>query len=280
METITNKSLLQDLKQAPFSYNHIRESGLNDAFGIPLLSTIETTKDEGSVIPLQETYCTALYNQMSFSDSVHQVKLEKLINDYKGLKNYSEEELKMYNEAMRLYQDHTTFNQYLTSYADDNNIVDHYFYFKTSTLDSFIRECIITPLKQKYDEIGKQFSKIVVREFKLDKAFEFVRQVYFMESGKDMSLFCNMLFDKLDSYNKCDDENEISGILQDSLKDMMTDDNADMINSLDISFPEDLVIPKYMITEINALDHVNISFINIWPLSVIFDAKMMGEYNQ
>jgi hypothetical protein len=101
-----------------------------------------------------------------------------------------------------------------------------------------------------------------------------------MESGKDMSLFCNMLFDKLDSYNKCDDENEISGILQDSLKDMMTDDNADMINSLDISFPDDLVIPKYLITEINALDHVNISFINIWPLSVIFDAKMMGEYNQ
>jgi hypothetical protein len=77
---------------------------------------------------------------MSYSDSVHQVKLEKLINDYKGLKNYSEEELKMYNEAMRLYQDHTTFNEYLTSYADDNNIVDHYFYFKTSTLDSFIRE--------------------------------------------------------------------------------------------------------------------------------------------
>jgi len=198
METVTNISLLNELKEAPFSFNNIRESGLKDTFGIPLLSTFETIIDEGKVIPLQETYSTALANKMSYSNSKHQELLQKLIKDYKGLNNYSEDELKIYEEAMKYYQDDLTFNKYLSENSPEDTENDHYFYFKSSTLDSFIRECIIVPLKLKCDEIGEKFNKTVIRDFKLDKTFKFVRQIYFMEAGKDMSIFCNTLFDKLD----------------------------------------------------------------------------------
>lgn len=61
---------------------------------------------------------------------------------------------------------------------------------------------------------------------------------------------------------------------------MTTDDNIDMINNLDITFPENLVIPKYLITEINALDHLGISFNTEWPLNIIFGQKIMDEYNE
>ena len=61
---------------------------------------------------------------------------------------------------------------------------------------------------------------------------------------------------------------------------MNSDQNLDMANNIDITFPDNLVIPKYLVTEINALDHIGISFNNEWPLSVIFDKKSMSEYNQ
>jgi hypothetical protein len=103
---------------------------------------------------------------------------------------------------MRYYQDYATFQSYMSEYDDDALTSEHYFYFKTSTLDSFIRECIITPLKKKYDEVGKKFNQILIRAFKLDQAFQFVRKVYFMEAGREMFYFGTQLFDKLDAYNK------------------------------------------------------------------------------
>jgi hypothetical protein len=50
--------------------------------------------------------------------------------------------------------------------------------------------------------------------------------------------------------------------------------------NFDVVFPDNLVIPNYMVTEINALDHLSITFSTEWPLSVIFDSKIMDEYNQ
>lgn len=140
METVTDRHFMNELKNAPFSFNHIRESGLENTFGIPFLSTVEITSNEGEIIQRQETYEAALQNQMSYSGSVHQEHLENLIKNYKGLKNYSEEELRIYNEAMRFYQDNLTFKAYLTEYEDENVTSEHFYYFKTSTLDSFIRE--------------------------------------------------------------------------------------------------------------------------------------------
>ena len=280
METITDKKLMKELKIAPFSFNHIRESGLENTFGIPFLSTIEIMHNEGNVLQHQETYEPETFNQMSFSGSKHQEILETLIKNYKGLKNYSEEELQIYNEAMRYYQDSKTFQMYLSDYEDEEITSEHFYYFKTATLDSFIREWIVSPLLIKYEQISKKFNQTLIRDFKLDKAFEFMRKVYFMESGKDLSLFWNQLFEKLDAYNKCDDENEINGILQECLRDMTTDDNSDMINSLEVFFPENLVIPKYVITEVSALDHLSISFQTEWPLNIIFDSKIMEDYNQ
>lgn len=61
---------------------------------------------------------------------------------------------------------------------------------------------------------------------------------------------------------------------------MMTEENQDMVNSLEVTFPENLVIPKYLITEINALDHVSVTFSTEWPLNIIFDSKTMDQYNQ
>ena len=280
METITDKKLMNELKTAPFSFNHIRESGLENAFGIPFLSTVEIINNEGNVLQHQETYEPKMVNQMSYSGSKHQEMLEKLINNYKGLKNYSEEELRVYNEAMRYYQDNKTFQLYLSEYEDEDITSEHFYYFKTATLDSFIREWIISPLLIKYDQIGKKFNQTLIRNFKLDKAFEFIRQIYFMESGKDLNLFANQLFDKLDMYNKWDDENEVNGILQEWLRDMTTDENIEMINSLEVVFPENLVIPKYLITEVSALDHLSVTFQTQWPLNIVFDNKTMEDYNQ
>ncbi|CAI2367015.1 unnamed protein product [Moneuplotes crassus] len=280
METIIDRQLVSELKKAPFAFNVTRESGLENNFGIPSFSTIEMINEEGSMIPLQETYSSALVNQMSYGSSQHQQRLEKMINDYKGLKNYSEEELSVYKGAMQYYQDDMTFEKYLDSPSLETSEEDHYFYFKTSTLDSFLRECIIVPLKEKYDEVGKKFNKTVIKDFKLDETFKFIRQIYFMESGKDMALFSSTLFEKLDEYSKCDNENEINGILQESLRDLITDENADLVNSLEVEFPEDLVIPKYLTTQIQALDHINITFTTNSLLEQIFDSKSFTEYNK
>lgn len=280
MDTLTDRHQMKELKNAPFCYNHIRESKLEHTFGLPLLSTVEIIKDEGNIIQLQETYDSEIYNEMTFGNSINSRKLENLIKNYKDLKNYSEDELKMYSEAMRFYQDNSTFNSYLNTYQDGNISSNHYYYFKTSTLDSFIRECIITPLKSKYEQIGRKFNQTLVRDFKLDKAFEFVRSVYFMEAGKEMTTFSYQLFDKLDSYEKCDDEHEINGILQESLRELTTDEEMDMLNNLEVVFPEKLVIPKYVITEITALDHLGIAFVTEWPMNIIFDQKSMEDYNQ
>jgi hypothetical protein len=62
--------------------------------------------------------------------------------------------------------------------------------------------------------VGEKFNRILVRDFKVDESFRAVRMVYFMESGKDMGTFCQELFEKLDQYDKCDDEVEIAGLLQ------------------------------------------------------------------
>lgn len=70
------------------------------------------------------------------------------------------------------------------------------------------------PLKKKYDEIGEKFNRTLVRDFKVDESFKIVRKVYFMECGKDMGTFCQALFERLDLYDKCDDEVEIAGLLQ------------------------------------------------------------------
>jgi len=202
MDTLTDRGIMQELKTAPFSFNNVRESGLNDTFGIPLLSTAEITHEEGNVIAKQETFGTSVFNQMSYSGSEHQDKFESLIKNYKDLKNYSEEELRVYNETMIYYQDDKTFQSYLSEYQDENITSEHYFYFKTSTIDSFIRECIISPIQIKSEQVGNIFNKTLIKDFKLENAFEFVRQIYFMEAGEDMSMFCTQLFDKLDQYDK------------------------------------------------------------------------------
>jgi len=102
MDTITDRGLLNDLKMAPFSFNNIRQSELENTFGIPLLSTVETTQNEGNVIELQHNLCS-INNQMSYNGSQHQEKLEGLISGYQGLRNYSENELKVYQQTMKYY---------------------------------------------------------------------------------------------------------------------------------------------------------------------------------
>lgn len=214
IETHTERGVKADLMNAPFSYNHIKSSELKYGFGIPLISSSEIIHDEGCIVPRQETYGGAMVNQMSYANSAHQEKLEEIIKNYQNLKNYSEDELKVYSGAMRYYQDYITFEHYLSEYQDESMTSDHYFYFKTSTLDSFIKECILNPIKIKAKQVGELFNQTLIKDFKLEKAFEFVRKIYFMEAGKDMAIFCTQLFDRLDMYDKCDDEVLINGILQ------------------------------------------------------------------
>mmetsp|Transcript_31923 Transcript_31923/g.28281 ORF Transcript_31923/g.28281 Transcript_31923/m.28281 type:complete len:276 (+) Transcript_31923:192-1019(+) len=53
-----------------------------------------------------------------------------------------------------------------------------------------------------------------------------------------------------------------------------------MASNLDVVFPPDLVIPKYLVTQINALEHVNITFATQGFLSLIFNDKALDEYNK
>ena len=138
LETITERGIAKELKDAPFSYNLIRQTDLDNTFGIPLLCTSEITPNEGNIMAKQQTYNAAVTNQMSYANSEHQDKLEKLISSYKDLKNFTEDELLIYNGTMRCYQDNLTFSHYLSHDATSSN--SHYFYFKTGTLDSFIEE--------------------------------------------------------------------------------------------------------------------------------------------
>lgn len=53
-----------------------------------------------------------------------------------------------------------------------------------------------------------------------------------------------------------------------------------MANSLEVVFPEKLVIPQYLVTEITALDHISLNLSTEWPLNIIFDSKSLKQYNQ
>ena len=110
----------------------------------------------------------------------------------------------------------------------------------------------------------------------IGRVLEFVRQVFLMEVGKDIE----RLFDKLDMYEKCDDENMVNSIFQESIKDVANQDYIGLISDMEIVFPDNLIIPQYIVTDITALDHISINFTTVWPLNMIFDQKVIQMYNQ
>ena len=61
---------------------------------------------------------------------------------------------------------------------------------------------------------------------------------------------------------------------------MISDENYELVNSLDISFPEKFALQPHLNTSIKALDHVTISFSTKSLLSLIFNVKAMEEYNK
>jgi hypothetical protein len=102
MDIMTDRSLLSDLNNAPFSFNNIRETNLEHTFGLPLLSTVEMMKSEGITFQMQESY-PSIENRMSYSNSSHQTQLETLISEYKDLKNHSSTQLQIYSESLLFY---------------------------------------------------------------------------------------------------------------------------------------------------------------------------------
>lgn len=87
-----------------------------------------------------------------FSDD----KYNKLCYKY----NYSKQELQNYEESMRNYQTQKTFDYLMENTLNEENkkIKDLRVYkFKNLTIESYIKECITTPLRTLYNKTCSRF---------------------------------------------------------------------------------------------------------------------------
>ena len=62
------------------------------------------------------------------------------------------------------------------------------------TLDLHLEHCLVKPITDLATEVGTEFNKNVIREYRISKSFQLLRHIFFMEDGTTMNDFCTQLF--------------------------------------------------------------------------------------
>ncbi|KAI3995192.1 hypothetical protein MKX01_031994 [Papaver californicum] len=160
-----------------------------------------------------------------------------------------------------------------------------------------MQECLIVYIKKQVDYVGKHILLQLMNGWRLMDELGVLRAIFLLGSGDLLQQFLIVLFDKLDKGEYWDDEFELNGVLQESIR-----------NSADgmlLSAPDSLVVSitkqdaadgdekntnfsiapnnlkgRNQLFGIDALDMLSFSYKVSWPLELIANSEAIKKYNQ
>ncbi|KAI3957467.1 hypothetical protein MKW98_003188 [Papaver atlanticum] len=160
-----------------------------------------------------------------------------------------------------------------------------------------MQECLIVYIKKQVDYVGKHILLQLMNGWRLMDELGVLRAIFLLGSGDLLQQFLIVLFDKLDKGESWDDEFELNGVLQESIR-----------NSADgklLSAPDSLVLSitkqdaadgddkntnfsiasnnlkgRNQLFGIDALDMLSFSYKVSWPLELIANSEAIKKYNQ
>lgn len=160
-----------------------------------------------------------------------------------------------------------------------------------------MQECLIVYIKKQVDYVGKHILLQLMNGWRLMDELGVLRAIFLLGSGDLLQQFLIVLFDKLDKGESWNDEFELNGVLQESIR-----------NSADgmlLSAPDSLVLSitkqdaadgddkntnfshasnnlkgRNQFFGIDALDMLSFSYKVSWPLELIANSEAIKKYNQ
>ena len=139
------------------------------------------------------------------------------------------------------------------------------------SFQSVVDEAICEPVVQLHYETSEYLVHLLKNYFRLDKHFEALRGILFLENGNAMYQFVKFLLKKLEKGERIENNYEVTSMFGESIKAV---GDKDITDNFKIEFGAEVQDPN----SIEALSHIRINFEPSAPLDLVFDPLTIKSY--